>query len=371
MESAKERKMKRIWRILGLGLALGASAAQAAPRAALFVQNQAGAPLESKLDAFAELAGARLSAAGFEVIRPQDVLARFAESRDAQSEQVLRRAVEALQTAKSEGTADEPMQAASALRLAQLMGADYLVFASLVSLGENQAQFQGYGIAQGTSTRTLRVALRVLEGGTGAQLYGDTIPVSDTLAQNANLQVEAGDQVNALLDRGAGELAGRVSGSLAKIEAAKPAAAALANVNVTATAEGATVEVDGVAVGSAPGAFQLRPGVHRMRVAKEGYATWEKSVNVFDGQTLNVALELSAEGLARKSELEAQARTDAIAREQSAADAQATTTLAGGQARQASNSYIRLEGMPDSLTVGDTEGKDANLINVIQQEGQQ
>ena len=360
--------MKKVWRILGLGLALGAAAAQAAPRAALFVQNQAGAELEPKLDAFAEMAGARLTAAGFEVIRPQDVLARFAESRDAQSEQTLRRAVEALQTAKSEGTADEPMQAASALRLAQLTGADYLVFASLVSLGGNQAQFQGYGIAQDNSMRTLRVALRVLEAGAGAQLYGDTIAVSDTLAQNANLQVDAGDRVNSLLDRGAAELAERVNGSFAKIEAAKPAEAALANVNVAATAEGATVEVDGVAVGSAPGAFQLRPGVHRMRVTKEGYATWEKSVNVFDGQTLNVAMERSAAGLARKGELETQARTDAIAREQSAADAQATTTLAGGQARQASNSYIQLEGMPQSLTIGGTDGDNGNVINVIQQE---
>ena len=363
--------MRQMLKPLMLGWLLAVPAAQAAPRAALFVQNQAGAALESKLDAFAELAGARLTAAGFEVIRPQDVLARFAESRDAQSEQALRQAVEALQTAKSEGTADEPLQAASALRLAQLTGADYLVFAALVSLGENQVQFQGYGVEQATSATTLRVALRVLEGAAGAQLYGDTIAVSETLAQNAHLQVEAGDQVNALLDRGAAELAGRVGGSLAKIEAAKPAEAALANVTVAATAEGATVEVDGVAVGSAPGAFQLRPGVHRMRVAKEGYATWEKSVNVFDGQTLNIAMELSAEGLARKGELEEQARVDAIAREQSAADAQATTTVAGGIGQQASNSYIRLEGMPDSLTVGGADGSDANVVNVIRQEGGQ
>lgn len=370
LDTAKERKMSWMLKTMVLVLGLGVSVAQAAPRAALFVQNRAGSALESRLDAFADLAGTRLTDAGFEVIRPQDVLARFAESRDAQSEQVLRRTVEELQTAKSEGTADEPLQAASALRLAQLMGADYLVFASLVSLGENQVQFQGYGVEQTTSATTLRVALRVLEGGAGAQLYGDTIAVSDTVAQNARLQVEAGDQVNALLDRGAVELAGRVSGSLAKIAAAKPAAPAAANVTVTATAEGATIEVDGVAVGSAPGAFQLCPGVHRMRVAKEGYATWEKSVNVFDGQTLNVALELSAEGLARKGEREEQARVDAIAREQSAADAQATTTMAGGRAQQASNSYIRLEGMPDSLTVGDTDGRNGNLINVIQQEGE-
>lgn len=357
--------MRTTWNGMVVVLVLATVATQAAPRAALFVQNRAGAPLEAQIDAFNDLVSTRLADAGFEVIRPQDVLARFAESRDAQSEQGLRQAVEILQTVKSEGSADEPTQAASALRLAQLMNADYLVFASLISMGENRTSVQAYGMSQQQTVTTLRMALRVLEGGDGAQLYGDTVAVSEKIAQTANLQVEAGDLTNTLLDRGAVELAGRVRGSLAKIEAAKPAAAALASVTVTATAEGATIEVDGVAVGSAPGAFQLRPGVHRMRVAKEGYATWEKSVNVTDGQTLNIAMELSAEGLARKGELEEQARIDAIAREQSAAGAQATTTLAGGQAAQASNSYLRLEGMPDSLSIGDDGKRDS--INVIQQ----
>ena len=360
--------MKRVWIGVLLGVVLGGSAVQAAPRAALFVQNRAGANLEGHLDAFGELVSTRLSDAGFEVIRSQDVMDRFAESSDAQSQQVLRQAVEVLQTVKSEGTADEPTQAASALRLAQTMNADYLVFASLVSVGENKTSVQAYGQSQQQTVTTLRLALRVLEGGDGAQLYGDMIAVSEKVAQNANIQVEAGDQMNSLLDRGAVELAGRVQGSMAKIEAAKPAPKALANVTVTTSAEGATVEVDGVAVGSAPGAFQLRPGVHRMRIAKEGYATWEKSVNVVDGQTFHVAMEMSAEGLARKGELEEQARIDAIAREQSAADAQATTTVAGGEAAQASNSYIRLEGMPQSLSVGNTDGTDGHSINVIQQE---
>ena len=124
------------------------------------------------------------------------------------------------------------------------------------------------------------------------------------------------------------------------------------------------VEVDGVVVGTAPGAFQIRPGVHEVRVTKEGYATWEKSVAFADGQTLDVPIELSAAGLARKGELESQA----IAREQSAADAQATTTVAGGIGAQASNSFIRLEGMPnESLTIGDTDQGGQDSINVIQQ----
>ena len=359
--------MNGTWKAMMGVLALGIATAQAAPKAALFVQNRAGAPLESRLDAFNDLVSTRLTEAGFEVIRSQDVLARFTESRRAEAAQELRQGVEALQTVKSEGTVDGPSQEASALRIAQLMGADCLVFASMVSLGENRVRVQSYGVPQEVTTTTFRMALRVLEGAGGSQIYGDTIAVSDKVVQNANLQVEAGDQLDGLLDQGAVELTARVRGSLARIEEAR-AAAALVTVTLNAPA-GAAVELDGVAVGTAPGTFQVRPGVHEVRVTREGYATWEKTVAFADGQTLDIPMELSAVGLARKGELEEQARVDDIAREQSAADAKAKTTLADGAAKQMSESYIRLEGMPqESLTIGDTGEADANQINVIQQE---
>lgn len=346
-------------------LMLAAAAAQAAPKAAFFVQNRAGAKLEAQLDAFSDLLGARLTDAGFEVIRYQDVLNRFTESRRAEDAQTVRQFVELVQTAKSEGTVDGPAPEASALRTAQLLEADFLVFASLISLGENRTSVQAYGTTQEATTTTLRLALRVLAGDSGAQIYGDVIAVSEKIAQNAFVQTAADDLLNTLLDRGATELAARVADRRAKIAAAAPAEPVLAGVTVTASAPGAAVEVDGVVVGTAPGTFRIRPGVHEVRVTKEGYATWEKSVAFADGMELNVPLELSAAGLARKGELEAQT----IAREQSEADAFATKTVAGGVGQSASNSYIRLEGMPnESLTLGGEGGADANLINVIQQQ---
>jgi len=251
-----------------------------------------------------------------------------------------------------------------ALRTAQLVDADFLVFASLVSLGENQMTVQAYGLTQQQQITTLRVALRVLDGTLGTQLYGDTVAVSEKVLQNSHMQVQLGDLVNTLLDRGAEELAGRVKSQVARIEAAKAEAPALASVTINSSAAGAAVELDGVVIGTAPGVFQIRPGVHEIRVTREGYATWEKSIALADGQVLDVPMELSGAGIARKGELEAQD----IAREQSAADAQATTTIAGGVAAQASNSYIRLEGMPgQSLTIGDTDSSRGN-VNVIQQQ---
>ena len=345
--------MRTAWKTAVGILMLAAAAAQAAPKAALFVQNRAGAKLEAQLDAFNDLLSTRLTDAGFEVVRYQDALDRFVESRRAEDAQALRQFTELLQTAKSEGTVDGPAPEASALRTAQLLEADFVVVASLVSLGENRTSVQAYGTTQEATTTTLRLALRVLAGDTGAQVYG------------AFVQMDAGDLVNSLLDRGATELAARVVDSREKLAAAVPAAPALASVTVSASAPGAAVEVDGVVVGTAPGTFRIRPGVHEVRVTKEGYATWEKSVAFADGMALDVPLELSAAGLARKGELEGQA----IAREQSEADAFATKTVAGGVGQSASNSYIRLEGMPnESLTLGNEGSAGGDAINVIQQE---
>jgi len=352
--------MKTAWMVLVL--ALGTMTATAAPSVALFVQNRAGAQLDGQLDAFQDLIGTRLSDAGFEVIRYQDVLDRFVESRGAEAGQELRQAVEALQTAKAEGTVDGPSREASALRTAQLMGADFLVMASLVSLGENQKNVLAYGTQQEIAETTLRMGLRVLEGAQGRQIYGDILAVNEKVQQNQNIQMTPGDLIPTLLDRGAVALVEHVRESAAAMAAATPEPT-LASVTFTSQVAGAAVEIDGVVLGTAPGVFQVRPGVHEVRVAREGYATWEKSVALHDGLTLDIPMELSAEGIARQGELEAQA----IAREQSTAEAQAKVTLAEGEAKKDSESYIRIEGTPQSLSIGDLDDRDRDSINVIQQ----
>ncbi len=360
--------MKRKGWIMALILTQ-AVAALAAPRAALFVQNRAGASMEDHIDTFRDLLGSRLSGAGVDVVRSEDVLARFTESRRAEEAQTLRQAVEALQTWKAEGTVDGPSQEASALRIAQLLDADYLVMASLVSLGTHRVRSQSYGLEQEAATTTLRLAVRILEGETGAQILGDTISVSDKVVQTAHLRSDSGDQVFTLLDRGANELADRVGTRHSQIAAGRREPAELATVTLNTSAAGAAVEIDGVVIGTAPGTFQIRPGIHEVRVTREGYATWEKTVAFQDGQVLDIPLEFSGVGLARKGELEEQARIDAIAREQSAAEARARTVVAEGAGKQMSESYIRLEGMPEgSLSIGDSRGSDAGVINVIQQE---
>jgi len=60
-----------------------------------------------------------------------------------------------------------------------------------------------------------------------------------------------------------------------------------------------TVEVDGIAAGTAPGTLQLRPGLSKLRLTREGFDTWERTVNVHEGLKLVAALKMSAAGYAR------------------------------------------------------------------------
>jgi len=61
----------------------------------------------------------------------------------------------------------------------------------------------------------------------------------------------------------------------------------------------ATVEIDGIAVGTAPGQLGVKAGLHKLRVVREGFKPWERTVNFANGQHLNVPLEMTEAGYAR------------------------------------------------------------------------
>ena len=55
----------------------------------------------------------------------------------------------------------------------------------------------------------------------------------------------------------------------------------------------------GAVAQDAPGTIEVRPGLHKLRVTREGFAPWERTVNFTKGLTLNVAMTMSDEGYAR------------------------------------------------------------------------
>ncbi len=218
----------------------------------------------------------------------------------------------------------------SALRLAQNLGADFILIPSITTYGTDKRTYSADGINTINVTHNLRVSYKIVEAGAGGAIKGNTITASKTIRQSGNLQEENSDVINELLDDAADQLAD----SLAQTAGSLPATVAkdklvsfriactmtdprqqpilisalgvtadnhvvVTNQPVALQPMDVTVELDGIAIGSAPGSFQGYPGLHKLRLSREGFEPWERTVNIYDGQNLRVALQMSAQGYAR------------------------------------------------------------------------
>jgi hypothetical protein len=329
-------------------------------RAAIFIQNRAGKGFQDKIDALGDLLSARLTEKGFSVIDRADVVAKFRESRER--DKAVQKAVKLLidlGSKKNEASVEDSITGASALRIAQMIGADYLIFGTITSAGQERRRFKGKGTVYGTDNevtiKTLRVALKVLEGNQGGTVYGDVITVSERVATVDRLEVESSDTANKLLGDAAVQAAENIAGKVERIRTAKVKSVPTVEFQVTANVEGAAVELDGAVIGSAPGHFNAAPGLHQVKVTRQWMITWERTVNIFPNMILNVSLELSDEGTARfmtmegfkaamarekqDRELEAKEREAGvgIAKEQSEADAYSKKKVSEGTAEYLKN----------------------------------
>jgi hypothetical protein len=218
----------------------------------------------------------------------------------------------------------------SALRLAQNLGADYILVPSLISLGSEQRNYAGNGISTLNTMHRLLVSYKLVEANEGGAVRGGALAAEKNIRQTAALQTDDGDVINTLLNDAADQLADAIVES-AKTLPAQVAKAAPVNFSVSCTmtdprqqpilvsalgltadnhlvvtnqpvalqAMDVTVELDGVALGSAPGTFSGRPGLHKIRLSREGFDAWERTINISAGQNLRVALQMSEAGYAR------------------------------------------------------------------------
>jgi hypothetical protein len=218
----------------------------------------------------------------------------------------------------------------SALRLAQSLGADFILIPVITSYGTEKKTYTADGISTINVLHNLRVGYKIVEAGAGGEIKGDTVLASKTIRQSGNLQVDNSDVINELLDDAAGQLATTIVQSAGSLPTAVakdkmvsfsiacsmtdprqqpiliPAVSVSGDGQLIATNPpvavqpmDVTVELDGLAIGSAPGAFQAYPGIHKLRLSREGFDSWERTVNIYDGQTLRVALQMSVAGYAR------------------------------------------------------------------------
>jgi hypothetical protein len=328
-------------------------------RAAIFVQNRAGKEYQDKIDVLNDLITARLTEKGFSIINKNDVVAKFRESRANEDEvgELTTKLADLVKTGKTEVSIEDSISGASALRLAQMINADYLVFATINSAGSEIKKFKGQTTIYATESEvriyTLRIALKVMEGNQGGTVYGDVVTVSERIGGTKYLDTASSDIDNKLLDVGAVKIAENIVGKVDRIRDVKVKSVSVVEFMVRSNLEGATVELDGAVIGAVPNKFTAAPGLHQLRVSKEWCSTWERTVNVVgQGQILDVTLELSPEGARRYKDLETFKQqlkeSDAdidIKKQQSEADAYAKKQIAEGEKKKREASYVHDDGI--------------------------
>jgi len=207
--------------------------------------------------------------------------------------------------------------------VSKMLGCDYIVAASIVGAGSARRT-----VGDTPSTVfSLRLSLKVMDA-TGASVYG--MPVKPYTFPVAGPADDPMNYYNILLDRWASEATVALATKAPKWRRpADPAhlVAFVVSTTVDSVKEalesqtkgvkgeqlqelrkvvgGATVELDGAVVGTAPCEIRTTPGLHQIRVRREWTKDYAATVSVSDGQRLEVALELNEAGIAKWGTVEA------------------------------------------------------------------
>ena len=212
----------------------------------------------------------------------------------------------------------------SVTRVAQMLGADYILTASIIGA----SQMSRVAGDRAVTIYTLRMATKVLDATTGGSVYGKNWSNKQPVPQGNG--DDAMGHYDDLIDMWVQDMGAELAAARPRWRAPVADSGALASFTVRTTlddiftplattvdaskpvqdelrvvAGGITVEVDGAAVGSSGGTFRARPGLHQLRVSRQWMTPWVGTVNITDGAVFNVALELSAEGFAHYKNKEA------------------------------------------------------------------
>jgi len=302
-----------------------------APIAAIFIKNRAHDRYDKKVMALEDLISSRVTDLGLSVISREDVINAVSsfsdEGANAGDENLPGADLDALMSNQS-----------SATRLAQMLGADFVMVGSIVSVNHNARTFEGYGTKRSIFESRMRVTYKILDRLRGASITGGTVAAS----HKAPFQRKDGDAghtyaestgvIDELLNDVSEKLAEQFESKLAKVEQRAPADVDLAEWTVICGTTdmvvptivenedgefvvgeqslpinpmNVTVELNGAVIGTAPGTFEVAPGLSKLRLTREGYRDFERTVNVVDGQTLRIDLKMTDKEYARWKDMTA------------------------------------------------------------------
>lgn len=280
--------------------------------AAVFVLNRAGPRFEQRIPGYEDRIIAAVAGHGLNVISREDALNSVTPSE-----------------------IDEAfLQQTTAIRLAQNLGADYLLIVSLVSFDQDERVFDGYGITTKNVICTLESAYRLVTLVKGASVVGDTVVVSETVRQTIDSTESGNAVIGKLLSRSATELGNRINQAAGRGLASAEKKPGQVLVTIEATMQdwnvpdvikgedghyritentyqlevfGANIEVNGLTIGttSAEEPIEVPAGLNRLRISRPGYEPVERMVNFVAGQRLSIPMSMDEKGMKRMKEMTA------------------------------------------------------------------
>lgn len=201
-EQAAARAQELNAKVTNLANSMGADVSY---KAAILVENRAGNDMADEVSVLEDMLNSGLAGKGYSIL----------------SRAAVARAETALSNTGAQ--AETPDAASQQLgTMAHDIGADFIIYASISSFGNEKKTFTGNGVETDNYIYTLRVAYRLIEAGEVGAITGGTVVATKTIRQSSGLQTDSTELLNQLLADAAGQV-------IAAVTKAKASPAAVGN----------------------------------------------------------------------------------------------------------------------------------------------
>jgi hypothetical protein len=277
----------------------------------------------------------------------------------------------------------------TALNMARTIGAELILAIAIDSLNTEIRSYSGTGVRTKTKIVTLRGSYRLMDLDQGTALISAPLKTTRTFRESESLQIDVSDICAELLEK-ASDLV--VKDVMAKTDSIKIQSAAesteikiaciskdlqgndLTLPDIRVTEDGkiisnekplaieitATVELDGMLVGTTPCTIKARPGAHKIRIVAPGFADYAGNMSVSaEMKQLDFTLQMTDAGFQRWKEVrqfllnlgaDKKFVEAALQRDRKLTDAQ--VEYIKGQAEMYRNSNFRITKLPDTVVTG-------------------
>ncbi|MBM4139871.1 MAG: PEGA domain-containing protein [Nitrospira sp.] len=178
-----------------------------------------------------------------------------------------------------------------AVKMGKLLGAQYIATGSIMEMGTDVKTFSGYGVTTKNINYTVAIEIRIIDAERGEIIYGEMTSDSTTVRQTQNLSTDQGEEIyKKLLKNALSKSVDKLMDSFSGRSQRKSLTRGNQKIYIMSTPEGADIEINGAFVGNTPYEATLSEGVHKIKLSKSGYSTWEKNVRVSDGMQIKATL---------------------------------------------------------------------------------